>query len=388
MKIRMSHMIDIIYPVTLSNFVLTHQDFVDPDYVLRDSVTLLQVTKDTAIFIEGKKGMPPAFSMSHSFSTLGQIVTGEYIIVMSLPTFLRLSDKLEDNGSAMVFLHNTARCGGSLMCNILEHTGQIVAWNEPRVLDNICTQINHSWNRIKSKQILKAGLKMLAKPYGGLNVSNVKYVIKVCCIMTPQWALFQEAIPRGTHVFVYRDLNATAQSLCRVMPTMPICMILYIASLTGNPFAVAFLYHYYGFPPREYKDMPARYDYLQEYGYRSVLYSLRAFKEMRKSGIAAFKYEDLVSHSEQIIGALLAEVGLERNLVSRASKAMDMDSQAKSPFNQQKMKKAKEAEKNLFGLDPEFLEDMQQEFEQAGVPGPYDWNEDFRLPGTVVPQEP
>ena len=54
-NIQMKHMVDILSPITLSNFLLTHEEFIDPEYVFSDKVTLLQVTKDTAIFIEGKK---------------------------------------------------------------------------------------------------------------------------------------------------------------------------------------------------------------------------------------------------------------------------------------------------------------------------------------------
>ncbi len=126
MKIRMKHMVDILNPITLRNFLLTHEEFIDPEYVFNDNATLLQVTKDRIILIEGKKGMPPAFSMCFSFATVGQIATDEYIIMMSLPIFFRLSEKLEKVESKLVFLHNTARCGGSLVTNILEHTGSVV----------------------------------------------------------------------------------------------------------------------------------------------------------------------------------------------------------------------------------------------------------------------
>lgn len=203
MKIQMKHFIDIVYPVTLRNFLLTHEDFVDPEYVLRDSVTLLQVEKDTVIFIEAKEGMPPAFSLRYAFATIGQMVTGEYIITMSLSTFLRLAEKLENPGTKAVFIHNIARYGGSLVTNILEHTGRVVAWNEPRMLDFIGKQVNHAWNRKISKQVFRAAVKMLCKPYGGLDLPPLKYAIKVCPIMGSYWRLFHEAVPEATNIFVY-----------------------------------------------------------------------------------------------------------------------------------------------------------------------------------------
>ncbi len=49
-------------------------------------------------------------------------------------------------------------------------------------------------------------------------------------------------------------------------------------------------------------------------------------------------------------------------------KAMGQGSQAKVPFSQ---KATKKTPVDLTKL--EFLHDMQEEFAEAGVPGPYDW---------------
>ncbi len=124
-----------------------------------------------------------------------------------------------------------------------------------------------------------------------------------------------------------------------------------------------------------------------EGSYRLVRNAILSFREMQKSGlhIPAIKYEDLVSHPESIVAALLKEIGIPANVLPRTLKAMDMDSQALVPFSQDKMVKLKNQTK-MSDLDPEFLDDMQQEFEEVGVPGPYNWDENFRLPGTIIPK--
>ncbi len=387
MKIRMKHFIDVLYPVTLRNFVLTHEEFIDPEYVFSDNVTLLQVTKDTVIFIEGNKRMPPAFSMCFSFSTVGQIATGEHIITMSLQTFLLLSERLGKVDNKVVFLHNIARCGGSLVTNILEHTGCVVGWNEPRMLDNVTRQMNHTWNRKTSKRVLQATLRMLAKPYSGIDSSVAKYVIKPCVSTEPYWRMLHEAAPHATHIFIYRDLNAACHSLARSISTVPSYMFLYIASLTGNPHAPALCFRWGGMQGLGYTEMAARYDYLHEFSYRAIRNAFIAFVEMQKSGlhIPAIKYEDLVSNPESIVATLLREIGIPVKVIPRALKGMETDSQAQVPFSQEKMAKLKDQTKGS-KLDPEFLEDMQLEFKEVGVPGPYDWDENFRLSGTILPK--
>ena len=389
MNIQKSHILDIVYAIGLRNFVLTHQEFVDPEYVLRDSVTLLQVTRDTAIFIEGKQGMPPAFSvMAYSFATVGQIAAGEYIIVMPLSALLRLSEKLPDIGPNTIFLYNTARCGGTLVVNMLEHTGRAIAWNEPRVLDSVLSHANHTWNRITSQSVLQASIKMLTKPYSGSEESPSAYVIKLCATYGCYWRLLQKAAPGATSLFLYRNLNAAALSCRCVMPMVPICFPIYLASLSHHPHALAFILHAFGGPGAGYADMPARYDYLLEWGYRTVLMNCKAFMDMRRNGlhIPALRYEDLISEPDTMVPVLLKAVGLPENLTSRAMETLAQDSQTKAPFSQQAMAEKKKRAVDFMELDPDFLEDMRQECEEAGVPGPYDWVEDFRLPGTIEPQ--
>ena len=388
MKIQKSHYLDIVYAIGLLNFALTHQEFVDPEYVLRDSVTLLQVTRDAAIFIEGKQGMPPAFSITtYSFATVGQIVVGEYIIVMPLSALLRLSEKLSDIGPDTVFLHNTARCGGTLVSNMLEHTGRVIAWNEPRVVDNVLRHANHTWNRKTSQSVLRATIKMLTKPYCGFEEAPSAYVIKLCAIYGSCWRLLRKAAPGATNLFLYRNLNAAALSTGRILPMVPICFPIYLASLSKNPHALAFVLYMLGCSGAGYADMPARYDYLLEWGYRTVLSNCKAFMDMRRNGlrIPALRYEDLISEPDTMVPALLKAVGIPESLTSRAMEALQLDSQTKAPFSQQAMADKKKRSVDFTELDSDFLEHMTQECEEAGVPGPYDWVEDFRLPGTIEP---
>ncbi len=63
-------------------------------------------------------------------------------------------------------------------------------------------------------------------------------------------------------------------------------------------------------------------------------------------------------------------------------KAMEQDSQANVPICQKAMG-TKKIPVDLTKLVSKFLDDMQEEFAEAGIPGPYDWVDEFRIPGTV-----
>ncbi len=62
MKILMPYILDILYPIDECNFVMIHDSFVDPKFVLRDDVSLLQVTKDKALFVQQDSSMAPVFA--------------------------------------------------------------------------------------------------------------------------------------------------------------------------------------------------------------------------------------------------------------------------------------------------------------------------------------
>ncbi len=78
---------DNIHPVSTTNFILSHEEFVHPEYVLKDTITLLQITKDLAIFVESSSDKPPASSPEFGFLFVGQMETGVKLITMPLPSF-------------------------------------------------------------------------------------------------------------------------------------------------------------------------------------------------------------------------------------------------------------------------------------------------------------
>ena len=64
---------DILYPVSMTNFILSHEEFVHPEYVFKDTVTLLQITRDMAIFIESGSDNQLASSPDFGFFFVGQM---------------------------------------------------------------------------------------------------------------------------------------------------------------------------------------------------------------------------------------------------------------------------------------------------------------------------
>ena len=108
---------------------------------------------------------------------------------------------------------------------------------------------------------------------------------------------------------------------------------------------------------------------------------------MRERGlqVTAVRYEDLVQEPDRILTELLKIANMPESLVPLAKNALKTDSQATQPFNQREAGKLK---KVLGERDPEeelLRDEMQELYEEAGVPGPRDWEREglITLPGTI-----
>ncbi len=385
MRILMPYIVDIIYPIDMCNFLLVHDSFVDPEYVLRDDVTLLQVTKTYAIFIQKNSKMEPAFADKFSFATEGQIATGRYVIKMPLKSFLDLAEKMENNEEKIVLLHNIGRCGGTLLTSCFRWTGRAVGWNEPRVLDNVIRLAYHAWDRKSTRRVLRATFLMLAKTYRGFDGETLAYAMKPTSFLCSDADLICEAIPKAKRIFLYRDVNAAAESGTRACLLVPTLYVLQLSPMLRNPQALAFCLHAIGTTGTQCESISYRYDVILEYMYRVHLNAFKAYLRMREKGIQilAVRYEDLKDDPDRVLPPLLKVAGIPDDLVPLAKKAFISDSQSQMAFSREGMSRLRKHVGNADVCD-DFLDEMQELYEKSGVPGPLDWKEKMlKLPGTV-----
>ncbi len=385
MRVKFHYFIDILFPISQSNFVLAHDSFVPPDYVLSDDVSLLRVTQTEAIFVEQDKSMPPAFSNEYSFATLGQVTTARYIIVVPLQSFLELAERMENNEEKIMIVHNISRCGGTLLTSCFGATGRAVAWNEPRVIDHIITRANFYWNRNTTKRLLRAAFLMLAKTYNGFTESTLAYIIKPSVINFTLVDLIFESIPKAKYMFLYRDVNAAARSCSKACMLVPSMVVLQLANLIKLPYTLAFLMDITHLNARGFGNITYKSPLLVEFSYRLHLSAFKAYFRLRDKDvpIKAVRYEELTGEPDRILRELLKLVLMPEDLVNLAKTALRHDSQSTVPFGREGVrtmgKKATEGE-----ISKEFLEEMQELYAEYGVPGPLDWKRQSQLlPGTI-----
>ena len=386
LQVKCHYFIDIVLPIDQSNFVLVHDSFVAPDYVLRDEVSLLRVTHMEAIFVEQDKSMQPAFSNEYSFATIGQVTTARYIIVVPLQSFLELAERMESNEEKIIIVHNIARCGGTLLTSCFGATGRAVAWNEPRVIDHMITRANLYWNRNTTRQLLRAAFLMLAKTYNGFNESTLAYIIKPTTINSSLSHLMFESLPNAKYMFLYRDVNTAARSCSKACMLVPSMVVLQLANLIKLPYTLAFLMDIIHMNARGFENITYKSQILVEFAYRFHLNAFKAYFMLRDKGvpIQAVRYEDLTGEPDRILRQLLKLASMPEDLVTLAKTAFSRDSQSAVPFSREGVNTLRKG--TVYGeISDEYLEEMQELYTQYGVPGPLDWKDKPQIiPGTIL----
>ncbi len=382
------HYMDLLMPVTLNNFFLTHDDFVHPEYVLRDNVTLLQLTKDTAIFTEADPTRIPPYSPYFGFFVVGQMETGVKIITMPLTSFKRLCEALPENPAKLLFIHNISRSGSTLVSSVLSHTGRAYSLSEPRALDTVCNLYGKAWTDSESKCLVGDVIRILTKPLRDAVEAPLVCAVKPTSTNVPFADIFRELFPSSASIFVYRDLRPTALSNRLLGSRVPTIALLHMLIQYGTKSIRVKALSQVGISSKISEGFDPKYEPTMEFIYTAGINIFKQYLELREKGmdIRGFRYEDLRDSPCSMIPKLLDLVGIPRVYVNKAMEAMGKDSQEFTAISRKGMGKCRAAYVAKFEPSSEFLDYIQAQYDANGVPGPRQLQDkNFRLHGSITP---
>ena len=387
MHVHFKYYADMGPPVELSNFILSHEEFVEPEYVLKDEVTLCSVTKTAAIFVESDKSLPHPTSAEYGFLCIGQMATAVKVISVPLRSFVELSQRLPACQN-LVFIHHHTRCGSTLLLNIFAHSGLAVTFSEPRCLQTACALYKRAWNEEESRRLLHSDIKMLTKPYNGLGRTPSAYVIKPSVTEIPFAKIFCELFPDSKNLFSYRDPTLSALSLRRVGSVLASHVFGYLfLKLRIQSLILAIIRPLLG-TDDVFAGLDVKHGCEVEVPYHVTKVAFRNYYQLRKDGIdiIGVRYDDLVKSSDTMIPQLLELAGIPTSFSRKAAAAMDKDSQSMSPISRAKVGNLRSEYDARFQPSAQLLDYLQATYEAAGVPGPIDFQDpDFRLAGSMLP---
>ena len=369
-----AHVYDIIYRYkfdvilgqsSFTDFVLTHDKFVHPMYLLRDECVLYQVTGSHAIFVEVDQGVDIWRGKHGSFLRQAQFQQAKKVITLPLPALERLAESLGPNEAKVIFIQNTARCGSTLLIQMFENTGRCVSFSEPDAMNGICklAVANKMWDKKTGTRIVRNLARVLCKPVYSLKEPPLAYIIKMTAPSMAGAPFLVEAFPEAHHMFMYRDVVKMSHSLAIAAEVMPTLKLVYLCG-TISSWCLRFAVSQMGVPNNEFNLKLSSHPY----GVGIVLYGVtaRRYMKMLHSGmnIAGVRYEDLIEDADYFMTQVLKFCRLPISLGMEAVKASKKDSQANSPLS---MSNLKTFRKN-YKMVPEMEEYIKDYFKDLGLP--------------------
>ena len=390
MRIVFTHFQDAFAPVSLSDFVLAHDDFVPPEYILKDNVTLLQITEDLAIFAEADPAKMSPYSPEFGFFGVGQVKTAVNIITMPLTHFNRLAEELGANEvNKILFVHNTGRSGSTLVCSLFAYTGRAISMSEPLALHAVCRLYGKAWDYTSSKILLKNVIRILTKPHASKPAEPLLlYAIKPRSVNVFFAETFQELFPSSVSIFLYRDPTASVVSHRRLTATTPTVWMFSVLMDHGGCSVQKKILSRMGLPGKIKESFNPKFMPMVELFYLFILHSFRCYYDLRQKDIdiKAVRYEDLTAKPTAMITKLLDIAGIPRRYVDLSLNAMQKDSQRFTVFSRRNMERFREQYEAKFTPSPELFSYIQSQADALGVPGPIHFQDkNFRLSGTIVP---
>ena len=219
------HKLDLVLqPSGPENFITVHDSFQDPDYVLKENVTLYYVTKDEAVFVEVEQGVDVSSGHHAAFVRIAQFQKARKIIVLPIHVFHQLAEKVGHPKGKLIIVSNTSRCGSTLLTQVFEETGSAIALSEPDAM-NALTMLRGVVSDDELERVIRHSVNMLCKPIS----RDIKaYVLKLTAPTMAATPYLDKLYPDAYHLFMYRDGLKVAQSLARAAKGLPLLELLLI----------------------------------------------------------------------------------------------------------------------------------------------------------------
>ncbi len=311
------------------NFLYVHERYEEPGYVLRNkNVTLFTLERERAVFCVTEPDVDVYDMVRFPFVFYAQYDEARRLALMRTEDFHGLAEELGDPPGTrrVTLLHNTSRCGSTLIGQIVFRLPGIRCLSEPFVLVAAHQLFRRGLvSPEDNRRTVRSCLRMLCK-VEPVERDGVEHVfIKCPALISSQLAIVGECFPDVRLIFNTRHPKPCLSSLVRIMsPQQDSSRFVfnlakkYLGDVLPIPYdstaTSANSQYYYGL------------NYAENVAYiycGSVANYLR--NRQRYSHVVL--YEDLANRPRQEVARLLEAMEVPPEHVDAALKAMDADSQ-------------------------------------------------------------
>ena len=296
-----------------------------------DDVTLYYVTPQQFQFVRVKPGVDLRDIIRYPFTFMTEHNSAVEVMTVSREQgdkYLAGRVDLNKSGSNIVLLHNTGRCGSTLVANMAYRTGQFHVISEPYSLTALVFDFNSRSEHTpldseENLELLRSTLLFLCKD------PDKNYLIKVCGIFTGSLAhIAHKALPGIREIFLHRSLLATVSSWHKILGPLR------FSGLAGHAKYIL---------PLKYRRIWEKVNPTGSYqGFLFILLcQIHPYFIECENGrkMRAFSYESLQKNREEFCKKLLSELEFGVEYAPLALSALEVDSQENSPLKKYNMDK-------------------------------------------------
>jgi hypothetical protein len=258
------------------------------------------------------------------------------VIVLPLHAARRLTDNLGDPKARLIFLLNTARCGGTLLADVYESTEKCVVYREPGALQLLASMEQQQIHDKILADLTRIAMRLYCKPVNDPK-SVVAYVFKPIAGFMNIVNVIQKVYPQSSYVFCYRDVKPMANALQKFITPSPLIRLAYYMGLVSKT-AMAPIINAIGNQTTIAVKLEHRLDFGVILWAASLSQYRHFYAHVPPGTLAAFKYEHLISNPPHAVHELFTYTNLPVELVEAGLRAMDADSQASSGLSTTDMK--------------------------------------------------
>ncbi len=321
--------IDLI-PCSLDNFFYVHEKYIDPRYILKNvHVTLFTVEKDCVVFCVSDPEVNVYDTITYPWVFFAHYYIVKKLIIMPLNMFNQLADELGDPNVDVSLVHMTARCGSTLISQMMNRVPNTRSMSEPWALARLSERYNrgcYSWDAYT--KLVQSFMRLQCKVEPGSNIRRI--VIKLTPMCSVLHEMLDEMFPSFNVVFNTRHPGTSLPSMMKVLRSVDDS--LYAKSgLMWNYLAYLLTYPYKEKYLQIFRNMN-KWIKPMTYQEKFVCYyasSFAAFLEAKHVYKYVLTYERLQANPDKEVENLFKVMKVPLEHKSKAMKALERDAQDK-----------------------------------------------------------
>ena len=150
-----------------------------------------------------------------------QLLKANQLVIMPHSSFNRLASELGDpENKKLTFVNMTARCGSTLLSQMISRTPKCHTMSEPWSFVHIHGHYNQGLISLAEYQrLLRSTVRLLCKPEKKRDVQHI--FIKTTALMSPSFPMLKEMFPRAKYIFNTRRFKPTVESIMQLTHGLP-----------------------------------------------------------------------------------------------------------------------------------------------------------------------